>query len=237
MSAQVYQQVRAHAQRDELILGHLPLVRHIIGRLAAKLPHGIDVENLEAAGTLGLVEAANRYDSERGIQFKTFAYTRIRGAIYDELRRNCPLPQELLERIAVVRKVLESMAPPIRVDEVAQQTGLSEDDVNECMAALRLTRSVSWDGIAEPGDGSSAGAAERPDAQLEVTERKHLLAEAISGLPENERLAITLYYMEDLRLKEIGRVLQLSESRVSRLLKAAEQRIEEHIRAKEADAA
>ncbi len=183
--------IRAHAQRDELILGHLALVRHIIGRLAAKLPHGIDLENLEAAGTLGLVEAANRFEPERGIHFKTFAYTRIREAIYDELRRNCPLPQEMLERVAMVRKVLQTMAPPIRVEAVAQRTGLSEDDVNECLAALRLTRVVSWDDIAEPGGGATS-VAERPEARLEDAERKGLRVEAISALPDSERLAITL---------------------------------------------
>src|SRR5207244_2129639 len=126
------QQVQAQGQREELILGHLSLVRHIIGRLAAKLPHGTDLENLEAAGTLGLVEAANRYEPERGIQFNTFAYTRIRGAIYDELRRNCPLPQILLERITQVRKVLQALPPPVPVDILAMHTGLSENDINEC---------------------------------------------------------------------------------------------------------
>ena len=237
MSAQAYQQVRADAQRDELILGHLSLVRHIIGRLAAKLPHGIDLENLEAAGTLGLVEAANRFEPERGIHFKTFAYTRIRGAIYDELRRNCPLPQELLERVALVRQAIQSMTPPVQAELLAQRTGLSEDNVNECLAAMRLTRVVSWDDIAEPSSGTVSRCADRPDSRLEDAERKHLLVEAIKNLPEIERLAVTLYYLEDLRLKEIGHVLALSESRVSRLLKAAEQRIEEHIRAKESDAA
>jgi RNA polymerase sigma factor FliA len=233
VSAQVYQQFCADAQRDELIMGHLALVRHIIGRLAAKLPYGIDLENLEAAGTLGLVEAANRFEPERGIQFKTVAFTRIRGAIYDELRRNCPLPQEMLERIAQIRIVLQSLTPPVSAEVVAQRTGLSEDDVNECLAAMRLTRVVSWDNISERTVSPACGAAERPDSRLENAERKHLLVEAISTLPESERLAVTLYYMEDLRLKEIGRVLNLSESRVSRLLKSAQHRIEEHIRAKE----
>jgi RNA polymerase sigma factor FliA len=239
VSAQVYQESRAHAQRDELILGHLALVRHILGRLAAKLPHGIDLENLEAAGTLGLVEAANRFQPERGIHFKTFAYTRIRGAIYDEMRRNCPFPQELLERVAQVRAALESLTPPVRVETLAQRTGLSEDVVTECLTAMRLTRVISWDDIAEPSDVASArnvSRSERPEMRLETIERRRFLVEAIATLPESERLAVTLYYMEDLRLKEIGQVLNLSESRVSRLLKAAHHRIEEHIRAKENNA-
>jgi len=233
LTAQAYQRVSAQAQREGLILEHLSLVRHIVGRMAAKFPNGIDLENLEAAGTLGLVEAANRFEPERGISFKTFAFTRIRGAIYDELRRNCPLPQDLLERVTRVRKILQSMPPPIQIEKVAQRTGLSEDEVTECLAAMRLTRVLSWDGVTEPSRALNASARECPGFRLEDTERKRLLVEAISHLPEDERIAVTLYYLEDLRLKEIGRVLDLSESRVSRVLKSAEQRIEEHIRARE----
>jgi RNA polymerase sigma factor for flagellar operon FliA len=237
VSAQVYQNVSAQTQREELILGNLTLVRHILGRLASKLPRGIDVDNLEAAGVLGLVEAANRYEAERGISFKTFAYSRIRGAIYDELRRNCPLPQDLLEKTAKVRKIMQTLSPPVSIEILAQQTGLTEEDVTDCLAAMRLTRSVSWDDIPAFTNGHLADPADRPDLLLENEERKKLLLEAIMLLPETERLSITLYYMEDLRLKEIGRVLDLSESRVSRLLKSAEHHIEEHIRAKEDDAA
>jgi RNA polymerase sigma factor FliA len=233
LPAQIYQQACAQAQREELILSNLSLVRHILGRLSARLPHGTDLDNLEAAGVLGLVEAANRYDPERGIRFKTFAYTRIRGAIYDELRRNCPFPQELLERITKIRKLLQSSAPPVRIETLALHSGLSEDDVSECLAAMRLSRSVSWDDLAGSGNRHLASKVERPDHRMEDTDRKRLLAEAITDLPEIERVAVTLYYLEDLRLKEIGQVLNLSESRVSRLLKAAEHRIEEHIRAKE----
>jgi RNA polymerase sigma factor for flagellar operon FliA len=233
VSAHAYQKVRADVQRDELILGHLSLVRHILGRLAAKLPYGIDLENLEAAGTLGLVEAANRFEPERGIHFKTFAYTRIRGAIFDELRRNCPLPQELLEKIAHVRKELQSMQPPVRVELLAGRTGYTEAEVNECLAAMRLTRVVSWNDIAEPTDVANLVPSQAPERRLENAERSRLLAEAIKTLPDAERLAITLYYMEDLRLKEIGCVLNLSESRVCRLLKSAEHHIEEYVRAQD----
>ena len=236
MPARVYQQASAEAQREELILSNLSLVRHILGRLSARLPHGTDLDNLEAAGVLGLVEAAHRFDPERGVRFKTFAYTRIRGAIFDELRRNCPFPQDLLERITKVRKFLQALAPPVSIETLALQSGLSEDDVNECLAAMRFSRSISWDDLAGSGNRQLASVAERPDVHMEGVERKRLLAEAITELPENERVAVSLYYLEDLRLKEIGLVLNLSESRVSRMLKSAEHRIEEHIRAKEENA-
>src|SRR5207253_2587988 len=99
-----------------MILSHLPLVRHVIGRLAAQLPPGTDVENLESAGTLGLVEAAGNFDPARGSDFGTYAYGRIRGAVLDELRRNCPLPQHMLERVARVRRAYEELRPPVTVD-------------------------------------------------------------------------------------------------------------------------
>ncbi len=233
MPALVYQQANAQAQREELILSNLSLVRHILNRLSAQLPLGTDLDNLEAAGVLGLVEAANRFDPARGVRFKTFAYTRIRGAIFDEMRRNCPFPQELLERITRVRKLLQSLAAPVSIETLAKNSGLSEDDVSECLAAMRFSRIVSWDEVAGSPNRQLASTTERPDLLLEHTERKHLLAEAIRELPENERVAVSLYYLEDLRLKEIGQVLNLSESRVSRLLKSAEHRIEEHIRARE----
>ena len=233
MPTRVYQEVSAQTQREQLILNNLPLVRHILGRLSAGLPHGMDLDNLEAAGVLGLVEAANRFEPERGIRFKTFAYTRIRGAIYDELRRNSPFPQELLEKIAKVRKLLQSLPPPVSVETLALHSGLSADDVTDCLAAIRLSRHVSWDNLVESGNKQLTASAERPDFRMEDSEQKRQLVKAIAQLPDAERLAITLYYLEDLRLKEIGQVLQLSESRVSRLLTAAKHQIAEFIRSEE----
>src|SRR5690349_24935646 len=97
------------SQRDRLILSHLGLVRHVAGKLLAQLPPGLDAENLEAAGILGLVEAAAHYDPARGTQFNTYAYPRIRGAILDELRRNSPPPQQVLEDAARVHLADEEL--------------------------------------------------------------------------------------------------------------------------------
>jgi RNA polymerase sigma factor for flagellar operon FliA len=229
-----YTHLAEQTRRNELIEAHLGLVRHIIGKMVAQLPPGVDVENLESAGALGLVEAANKFDPERGIKFETYAYTRIRGAVLDELRRNCPLPQHVLERVAKVRRAYEGLAPGASAGELAAAAGLSEDEVADCLAALRVTRMVSWEGSADPLEARVRDREEPPDAQAERAEQKRLLAEAIAALPERERLVVTLYYLEDLRLKEIGRVLELSESRVSRLLSAALFGLGEYIRAREA---
>jgi RNA polymerase sigma factor for flagellar operon FliA len=227
-----YSERAEQARRNELIESHLGLVRHILGKLVAQLPPGVDVENLESAGTLGLVEAANKFDPERGIKFETYAYTRIRGAVLDELRRNCPLPQHVLERVARVRRAYETLPPGATAAELAAASGLSDDELADCLAAMRLTRVSSWDS-GDPLDARLADRAEPPDALAERGEQTELLADAIESLPERERLVVTLYYKEDLRLKEIGAVLSLSESRVSRVLNAALFQLGEYMRARQ----
>jgi RNA polymerase sigma factor for flagellar operon FliA len=181
----------------------------------------VDVENLASAGTLGLVEAANQFDFDRGNQFKTYAYPRIRGAMLDELRRNCPLPQHVLERVAKVRKAYQDLPAPVTVEMLTVATGLTADEVADCLAATRMTRMLSFDGSGEQVATRLDERQEAPEARLERAEERQRLADAIESLPERERMTVVLYYLEDLRLKEIGQVLGLSESRVSRLLNAA----------------
>lgn len=236
MSASVKQKVHEYSvtatqsARDELVLNHLWLVRHLIGKIAARLPPGVDSDNLESAGVLGLVEAAQRFDAGRGVDFKTFAAMRIRGAIIDEARRNTPLPQELLQHVSIVSKAQQRLAPPITLEALALATGLTTDQVLDALAAIPLTQVKSFDpatdDFARPG-----GDAEETVSAIELEEERRLLADAITALPERERLIITLYYKEDMRLKEIGEMLGLSESRISRLLTAAEFQLRELVMA------
>ncbi len=237
MTRRHYQNLNESSQRDALILENMSLVKHILGKMACELPNKVDLDNLKAAGILGLVEAANRYDPTRGIPFSTFAYNRIRGEIYDELRRNCPYPQEMLERMARIRNAMQVLPPPISIDSLSAFTGMTEDTVTSCLAAIRQGRVLSWDEIPDPHANKTARAVSAPEARIEGIERKEMLIEAIARLPEQERLTVTLYITEDLRLKEIGVVLGLSESRVSRLLAAALFNIREYLRAREEQAA
>lgn len=216
---QEYSRTAEQTSRDALVIGHIWLVRHLTGKVTARLPPGVDVENLESAGMLGLVEAANRFDATRGVDFKSFAALRIRGAIYDEARRNCPLPQEVMQRVMLVAKAQEQLTPPFSVDDLVAETGLSKDEVLDALVAMPLIRIQSLDQVVDDPTRQTESSAE---AAAERAEQKRLLADAIADLPERERLVVTLYYMEDLRLKEIGEVLKLSESRVSRLLAAAQ---------------
>ncbi|MEK6257833.1 MAG: sigma-70 family RNA polymerase sigma factor [Planctomycetota bacterium] len=223
---QEYSRTAEQSARDELVVNHLWLVRHIMGKVAARLPSGVDVENLESAGVLGLVEAAGRFDPTRGVDFKSFATLRIRGAIFDEARRNCPLPQEVMQRVSQVAKAQENLTGPVSVDELATATGLSPDDVLDALIAMPLIQVRSLEHVDNDPTAHMDGS---PESAAEWDEQKQLLADAITSLPERERLVVTLYYMEDLRLKEIGQVLKLSESRVSRLLAAAQHQLREYV--------
>ena len=216
-------------RRDKLIIDNLDFVRHILGRLVAQFPAGVDEENLMSAGTLGLIEAANSFDASRGVAFTTFAYRRVRGAIIDELRRNCPLPQRVLENLSLVRAATLVLPTPATIEAVAEHTGLSVREVEECLEASRLTSQHSWvdnDG----GHDVSGRQMAQPDSELEARETREQLTAALERLPERERLIVTLYYLEDLRLKEIGAVIGLSQSRVSRLLSRAEFQLQETMR-------
>jgi RNA polymerase sigma factor FliA len=223
---QEYSRTAEQTARDGLVVGHLWLVRHIIGKLAARLPAGVDVENLESSGVLGLVEAAQRFDATRGVDFKSFAALRIRGAIIDEARRNCPLPQEVMRRVSLVSKAHERLPAPVSPDDLARETGLTCDEVLDALIALPFVHVHSLEQLETDPEQDSSG----NDSTIEQEEQKQLLADAIAALPERERIVITLYYMEDLRLKEIGQVLNLSESRVSRLLASAQHQLREYVR-------
>lgn len=218
-----YQQQADQKRRDELITSHLPLVKHVLGRIVGGLPDGTDVDNLQSAGVLGLVEAAGKFDPTRNAQFKTFAYIRVRGAILDELRRNSPLPQHVLERVSLIRKAYRTLnSKQVTVDDLAAATGLTPDEVSDTLAAERFARTVSIEQKAtESGSYEPAGFSDSPSASAERLESVESLGNAIESLPPKERTVVTLYYREDLRLKEIGAILGLSVSRVSRLLSKA----------------
>lgn len=223
---QEYSATATQSARDELILNHLWLVRHLVGKLAARLPPGVDVDNLESAGLLGLVEAAQRFDVSRGVDFKAFASLRIRGEIIDEARRNSPLPQELLQYVRLVSKAQEQLTPPITIEALSSATGLTMDQVLDALTAIPLTQVTSLDPMS---DKLSRILPDASTTDMERDEERKQLADAIASLPKRERLILTLYYKEDMRLQEIGEVLGLSESRISRLLTAARFQLREYV--------
>jgi RNA polymerase sigma factor for flagellar operon FliA len=149
------------------------------------------------------------------------------------LRRNCPLPQRLLEQVAQVRSAYHQLRPGATIEELAAAAGMPVDAVADCLAAARLSSITPTGSGGDWLDNHPAPADDQPDVRAEQAEQTELLAQAIESLAERERLVLTLYYREDLRLKEIGEVLHLSESRICRLLNAALFNVGEYLRGRE----
>ena len=219
----------AGAARDELILDHLGYVSHILTKLLHQLPPGVDAQNLESAGILGLIEAAEQFDPSRKVEFRTFSYQRIRGAILDELRRNCPLSQQMLQKIAHLRHVRSTFQDVVSIETLAEAAGYTVAEVTRCMQAARLTRpeslceSVRVRGHIGDNDQKS---------RIEREEMEQVLADGIEQLPDKMRLAIGMHYNDGLKLKEVGEILGLSESRVSRILDAARTKLQDYARSR-----
>ena len=218
--------------RDRLILDNVDYVARILSTMTFVVSHDEARENLHSAGVLGLVEAANSFDPSLGIAFRTFAYPRIRGAIVDELRKQAPVSQSVLQQIGIVRKAFESLEPPVTPELLANSTGLSLEQVSVCLEAMRFIKPDNWNDLSDVVHGSWKSSSDSPNHEVEADELKSILAKAIAGLPEKEMMVLTLYYLEELNLAEIGQVLDLSESRVSRVLAAAKFRVQEVIRCK-----
>ncbi|QDT33572.1 sigma-70 family RNA polymerase sigma factor [Thalassoglobus polymorphus] len=214
-----YQNINDQQARERLIVSNLYYVKHVIGKLLLELPSAIDFENLEAAGVLGLVEAANRFDADKGVAFKTFAYSRIRGAVLDELRRNCPVPQHILQNWSKIKAAIQGGEQTLNSQQIAEMTDLSVEDVEKCLVAMRMNYPESWSEELLPYTRRSDNSVQEEQSEHE---QQHVLAKAIEKLADRPRAVITLYYLDDLTLKQIGQVLGLSESRVSRILTKTE---------------
>ncbi len=224
-----YRSVVARDRRDSLVTDHLGLVRQVLGRLLITLPKHMDRDNLEGAGLLGLVEAAASFDSTRGCEFCTFATLRIRGEILDELRRNCAVPQQLLRNWRTIQEARRTLGEQADPDRIAAVTGLTVTEIAECEQAVRIER-VGRDDVLESVVDTNTLGDDLRHAGSESHEAQQALADAIEQLPEPQRVAITLYYTDGLRLREIGEVLNLSEARVCRILQAAEEAIRRDMR-------
>ncbi len=223
-------EVRSRADRDALIERYLPLVRHIVGRLTYGLPRGIDRDDLQATGAMGLIRAAETWEEDKGASFKTFAYTAIRGAILDELRRLDPVPRATRERLRRLEKQWQGLAreraPTPPRGEVGARLSCSPEELEADLVALHSSSLVSIDDDGADSDDSVLGQLgddddQDPSARAEHRESIEVVYRAISNLNEQARRAVVLYYDEGLLLKDIGALLGVSESRVCQILARA----------------
>ncbi len=212
---------------EQRIIEYLPLVRHIVGRLGLKPPAPLDMEDLYEVGAMGLVRAAYSYRDDRNASFKTHAYHQIRGAILDELRRHSPLSRKRREQLRDFRNAYSRLQSEkgrtATHEEIADALGIDLVELNSLLVDLRTLRILSLNEPAENTEGEDYQStlpcprAKRPDDIAEKKELQRKLESEIKRLPEAERTVLLLYYHEGLRLREIGELLSLSESRISQI--------------------
>jgi RNA polymerase sigma factor for flagellar operon FliA len=227
-----YGSTRNPAVRDRLILTYAPLVKYVAGRLGSGLPAHVEEADLVSYGLLGLIGAIDRFDPDREIKFETYAVSRIRGAIIDELRSLDWVPRSVRTRAREIERAIAELEAklgrPPEDEEIAAKLGISEDEFRESLADISRTSIAALDELWSPSSASGGEAvalidtiedplAAEPQAEMAQTELREILAEAIARLPEREKLVVTLYYYEELTLREIGEVLGVTESRVSQL--------------------
>jgi len=230
--------VEGQTSKDELVNRHAPLVKKIAYHLMARLPSSVMVEDLIQAGMLGLLDAAGMYDQNQGASFETYASIRIRGAMLDELRRTDWAPKSLHRKSrdlsAAIHQVEASTGRDARDQEVAEVMGISLDEYHQIVRDSASSHMASFDEItAEESGGYDRFSNDTPSPveQLQEEQFRHHLVDAIGNLPEREQLIMSLYYEEELNLKEIGAVLNVSESRISQLLSQAHARLRSRLQA------
>ena len=229
--------------RDRLILTYAPLVKYVAGRLGSGLPAHVDEGDLVSYGLLGLIGAIERYDPGRDVKFETYAMARIKGQIIDELRSMDWVPRSVRARARHIERAIGELEARLgrapTDEEISKKLGITVEELEESLgeiarssiAALDELWTVSGSGGDQVAliDTIEDEAAPDPQGTLSVTEQKEALAEAIQRLPEREKLVVTLYYYEELTLREIGEVLGVTESRVSQLHTKAILRLKAHI--------
>lgn len=212
---------------DELVIRHAPLVKRIAYHLMGRLPDTVQIEDLIQAGMVGLLEAIKHYDAGQGASFETYAGIRIRGAMLDELRRADWTPRSVhkkARRVAEAIRDIENQAGREATDsEVASRLNISLEEYRQILQDTASCKTFSVEELIQGEDGviDQVHAETQPEQQLIQQNFQQALAKAIAELPERERLVVSLYYDEELNLREIGEVLEVSESRVSQICSQA----------------
>jgi len=217
--------------RERLVVAYSPLVKYVAGRMAAGLPAHVDEADLISYGLVGLIAAIERFDLSREIRFETYAITRIKGAILDELRAMDWVPRSVRARARAIERAnakLEARLQRVPSDEeIAAELELSVEEFRDSLLAIANSSVTALDELWAVSDASGDGislldtiqdhSAPDPERISDQNELKDRIADAISRLPEREKLVVALYYYENLTLREIGEVLGVTESRVSQL--------------------
>ena len=212
--------------REQIIIEYASLVKIVAGRLSMYLGYTVEYDDLVGYGTFGLIDAIDKYDLMKGVKFETYASLRIRGAILDQIRKMDWIPRTLRQK----QKKMDQAYQKLEIEhgrvgtdeEVAQEIGISTEELTNWQNQTKVTNLISLDEFLEQGaevrvDSDCSLQFEQPERVMEKEEMKETLIKTLEMLTENEKKVITLYYYEDLTLKEISHILEVSESRVSQL--------------------
>jgi RNA polymerase sigma factor for flagellar operon FliA len=219
------------ALKEKIVLEHGPLIRYIVNRIAVRLPSHIDLDDLHSTGVIGLMDAIEKFDPDKNCKFKTYAEFRVKGAILDQLRSLDWVPRSVRQKSRKLEhaygEVEQRLGRQATEEEVADSLGLQIDKFHDLLNQVRGISLVNLEEIrGTNADGDRTGTfadiiedvtAENPFETLKTVETKNVIADTIGGLPEKERLVVSLYYYEDLNMKEIGNILGITESRVCQI--------------------
>ena len=223
-----YARTKSPEIRENIILEYAPLVKVVAGRLSMYLGYNVEYEDLVSYGIFGLIDAIDKFDFLKDVKFETYASLRIRGAILDQIRKMDWIPRTIRQK----QKKIDAVIKDIEVrygrnatdDEIAEGLGITGDEYLDWQSQMKITNVVSLNEFLEQGSEVSNEAShtksthfDSPEEVLERDELKKKLAEALETLTEKERRVIVLYYYEELTLKEISNILEVSESRISQL--------------------
>ncbi len=212
--------------RDKIILEYAPLVKIVAGRLSIYLGYNVEYDDLVGYGIFGLIDAIDKFDYDKGVKFETYASLRIRGAILDQIRKMDWIPRSLRQKQkkmeAAISKIETQYGRPAKDEEIASELGIETEELINWQGQAKITNIISLDEFVEAAGEKEvnvikSNSYEQPESIALKNEIKQQLMDSLETLTDKERKVILLYYYEELTLKEISRILEVSESRVSQL--------------------
>lgn len=229
-----YAKTKSPEIREKLILEYAPLVKLVAGRLSMYLGYNVEYDDLVGYGVFGLIDAIDKYDSMKAVKFETYASLRIRGAILDQIRKMDWIPRTIRQKQkkidAAIKEIESTKGRAATDEEIALSLGISDEEYLSWQSQMKVTSVISLNEFMEsgsevPSDQSNQHRFDSPEEVIEKDEMKKVLGQALELLTEKEKKVILLYYYEDLTLKEISNVLEVSESRISQLHTRALQKL------------
>ncbi len=228
-----YQEVLMASQPNDNLLDHIGLVKRVALHLKTRLPNFMELEELIQVGTIGLIEAAKSFDESKGVEFEIFARTRIRGAILDQVRKLSYLPRSAMVNIRDHNEASAALSAELGREptqsELADFMGKNLEDFHKERTHAYRFQTVSLESQVLEDVEVPADEVNEPETELVESQLLEALAESIEILPEREKTIISLYYVEEMNLKEIGAVLEISESRVSQILSSTVKLLRKHM--------